>query len=187
MPIFFCKWVAYQLPLFDSSTNCSHQKVSNIPLGGKIEKSCLWQKGNGCWRTTFSKMSPQIWILSRSFSKHYDPYAFLDILRQPDLCDHTKDVPPSNTRRVKRALIHPQYKRHGNTGWPKSKFEIYFGYNFETMHFWPHVSKAKIRFRGVHLIWNCKKKQLKNQNKCTPLKRILALSTWGQKCIVSEL
>ena len=30
-------------------------------------------------------------------------------------------------------------------------------------------------------------KQLKNQNECRPLKLILALPTWGQKCIVSQL
>ena len=26
-----------------------------MPLGGKTEKSCLWQMGNGWWRTTFQK------------------------------------------------------------------------------------------------------------------------------------
>ena len=39
------------------------------------------------------------------------------------------------------------------TGWPKSKFEISFGYISETMHFWPIVGKAKMRFRGVYLFW----------------------------------
>ena len=32
---------------------------------------------------------------------------------------------------------------------------------------------------------NCKQ-TAENQNKCIPLKRILALPTMGQKCIVSE-
>ena len=35
------------------------------------------------------------------------------------------------------------------TGWPKSIFEMSFGYNSETMHFWPHVGKAKMCLRGV--------------------------------------
>ena len=39
------------------------------------------------------------------------------------------------------------------TGWPKSKFEISFGYNSVNMHFWPYVGKAKMRFGGVHLFW----------------------------------
>ena len=40
-----------------------------------------------------------------------------------------------------------QPKKH--TGWPKSKFEMSFGYLSETMHFWPHVGKAKMHLRGV--------------------------------------
>ena len=39
------------------------------------------------------------------------------------------------------------------TGWPKSKFAISNGYNFENMHFWPHVGKAKMCFGGIK---NCK-------------------------------
>ena len=38
------------------------------------------------------------------------------------------------------------------TGWPKSKFEMSFGYNSETMPFWPHVGKAKLRLGGVHYL-----------------------------------
>ena len=86
------------------------------------------------------------------------------------------------------------YYRDVCTGWPKSKFEMSFGYNSETMHFWPYVGKAKMRLRSVQFFWQIVNKQLKIVNKqlkikknWTPLKRILALPTWGQKCIVSEL
>ena len=51
-----------------------------------------------------------------------------------------------------------------------------------------------MRLRGVQfLLKNCKQtaenciQTAENQKNCTPLKRILALPTWGQKCIVSEL
>ena len=40
-----------------------------------------------------------------------------------------------------------------DTGWPKSKFEMSFGNNSETMHFWPHVGKAKMRLRGIQFFW----------------------------------
>ena len=48
-------------------------------------------------------------------------------------------------------LIKISYSRFisSNTAWPKSKFEMSFGYNSETMHFWPNVGKAKMRLRGV--------------------------------------
>ena len=83
---------------------------------------------------------------------------------------------------------------HICTGWPKSKFVISPGCNSETMHFWTHVGKAKMCLRGVHLFWffSCMFTFFQLivynfQNKCTPFKRILALPTWVQKCIVSEL
>ena len=40
---------------------------------------------------------------------------------------------------------------------------------------------------GVSLIWKIVNKQLKNQDKLIPLKHILALPTYGQKCLFSEL
>ena len=43
------------------------------------------------------------------------------------------------------------------TGWPKSKFEICFGYNSENMHFWPYVGKAQFQSYSQNkfqiLIW----------------------------------
>ena len=51
------------------------------------------------------------------------------------------------------------------TGWPKSKFEICFGYNSENMHFWPCVGKAKMCLGGVGLFWKIVNKQLKIVNK----------------------
>ena len=70
------------------------------------------------------------------------------------------------------------------TGWPKSKFEICFGYNSECMHFWPYIGKAKMCLGVVSLFWEIVNKQLKivnkqlkTENKLTPLKHILALPT----------
>ena len=46
--------------------------------------------------------------------------------------------------------------------------------------------------RCIFVLKNCEqtaencKQTAENQNKCIPLKRILALPTMGQKCIVSE-
>ena len=42
-------------------------------------------------------------------------------------------------------------------------------------------------FGGLHLFFKIVNKQLKTENKCRPPKYILALPTWGQKCIFSEL
>ena len=42
-------------------------------------------------------------------------------------------------------------------------------------------------FGGLSLFLKIVNKQLKKQNKLTPLKRILALQTWDQKCISREL
>ena len=39
-----------------------------------------------------------------------------------------------------------------STGWPKSKFEICFGYNSENKRFWPYVGKAKMSFGDGRLI-----------------------------------
>ena len=62
------------------------------------------------------------------------------------------------------------------------------------MHFRLHVDKAKMCFGGLHLFLKIVNKQLKiinkqlkTKNKCRPLKHILALPTWGQKCVFSEL
>ena len=62
------------------------------------------------------------------------------------------------------------------------------------MHFWPHVGKAKMFFGGLNLFLKIVNKQLKivnkqlkNENKWRPPKHILALPTWGQRCIFSEL
>ena len=49
------------------------------------------------------------------------------------------------------------------TGWPNSKFEMSFGYNPETMHFWPHVGKDKMHLRGVHFFGKVVNKQLKKK------------------------
>ena len=35
-------------------------------------------------------------------------------MRQHDLCDLSTNVPKNDTRKVRRAIIHPLYKRHGN-------------------------------------------------------------------------
>ena len=67
--------------------------------------------------------------------------------------------------------------------------------NSENMHFRPNVGKAKICTFWMHpFILKIVNKRLKNykqtaenQNKWTPLKHILALPTWGKKCIFSEL
>ena len=70
------------------------------------------------------------------------------------------------------------------TGYSTSIF-IHFSraYNSGTIHFWPHFGKAKMRLRGLHLfllfVYNF-------QIKCAPLKCILALPMWVQKCIFSE-
>ena len=62
------------------------------------------------------------------------------------------------------------------TGWPKSKFEVCFGYNSENMHFWPYVGKAKMCLGGESLVWkNCK--QTPENCKQTADKHILALPT----------
>ena len=47
------------------------------------------------------------------------------------------------------------------------------------MHFDPILVKAKMRFGGVSLFYEIVNKQLKNQNKLTPTKHILALPIWG--------
>ena len=47
------------------------------------------------------------------------------------------------------------------TGWPTSKFEMSFGCNSETVHFWPYVCKAKMRLRGVQFFWKIVNKQLR--------------------------
>ena len=57
----------------------------------------------------------------------------------------------SKTRHVK--LFH---KFH--TGWPKS---ISFGYNSETIHFWPYVDEAKMCLRGVSFFQELWKKSWK--------------------------
>ena len=70
------------------------------------------------------------------------------------------------------------------TGWPKSKFEICFGFNSENMCFWPYVGKAKMCLGGESLflffsclftIFNCLFTIF--SKKLTVLKRILALPT----------
>ena len=80
------------------------------------------------------------------------------------------------------------------TGWPKYKFAISNGYNSENPHFWPHVGKAKMCFGGLHLfsffsclftIFSCLFTIFKN--KCRHPKHILALPTWGEKYVFSEL
>ena len=80
------------------------------------------------------------------------------------------------------------------TGWPKSKFPNSNGYNSENTHFWPHLGTAKMCFGGLHLfsffsclftIFSCLFTIFKN--KWRPPKHILALPTWGQKCIFLEL
>ena len=62
------------------------------------------------------------------------------------------------------------------------------------MHFKPQVGKAKMHLRGGSLFsifknlftfFNCLFTIF--QKKLPPLKPILALPTWGQKCLVSEL
>ena len=70
------------------------------------------------------------------------------------------------------------------TGWPKSKFEICFGYNSENMSVWPYVGKAKMCLGGESLFWKIVNKQLKivnkqlkNENKLSAPKHILALPT----------
>ena len=71
-----------------------------------------------------------------------------------------------------------------NTGWPKSKFEICFGYNSKNMHFWPYVAKAKMCLGAESLfsfysclftIFSCLFTIF--QNKLSPPKHILALPT----------
>ena len=63
----------------------------------------------------------------------------------------------------------------------------------EMVHISPYVGKSKMHLRGEVYLKNCKqtaencKQTAENQKNWTPLKRILALPTWGQKCIVSEL
>ena len=49
------------------------------------------------------------------------------------------------------SVVTHSHKYEQCTGWPKSKFEISFGYNSETMHFWLYVSKAKMGLRAVQL------------------------------------
>ena len=80
------------------------------------------------------------------------------------------------------------------TGCPKSKSGISNCSASETTHFWPHVGKAKLCFGGLHLFWffsclftifSCLFTIFKN--KWRPPKHILALPTWVQKCIFSEL
>ena len=57
------------------------------------------------------------------------------------------------------------------------------GCSAKTLHFWPYIGVAKMCLRGngslfqFHLMWL----------HFLALKRILALSTWGQRCPVSEL
>ena len=57
----------------------------------------------------------------------------------------------------------------------------------------PMLVKPKCICKAVVLLKNCKqtaencKQTAENQNNCTPLKRLLALPKWGQKCIVLEL
>ena len=55
------------------------------------------------------------------------------------------------------------------------------------MYFWPYVSKAKMYLGGVSLFWFFSCLFTIFQNKLIPPKRILALPTWCQKCIFSEL
>ena len=38
-----------------------------------------------------------------------------------------------------------------DTGWPKSKFEICFGFNSD---FWPYVGKAKLDLGGVSFLFS---------------------------------
>jgi len=80
------------------------------------------------------------------------------------------------------------------TGWPKSKLPFSKGHNSETKHFWPHIGKVKMHLRGgSFFLKNCKQTAEKcrqifeNWKKLPPLKHILTLPTWGQKCLVSEL
>ena len=79
-----------------------------------------------------------------------------------------------------------------STGWPKSKFEICFGYNSENKHFWHYVGKAKMGLTAVSFfLKNCKqtaekcKQIFENWKKLIALKPILALPTKGHKCILS--
>ena len=75
------------------------------------------------------------------------------------------------------------------------KFLISNGCNSETNHLWPYVGKAKMRLRGGSFFFNFQKIvyifQLFVYNfskkKLRPLKHILALPTWGQKCLVLEV
>ena len=73
------------------------------------------------------------------------------------------------------------------TGWPKSKFANSNGYTFENTHIWSHIGKAKMCFRGLHLYLVSSPLFTIFRNKCRPSKHILALTTWGQKYIFSEL
>ena len=62
------------------------------------------------------------------------------------------------------------------------------GYNSENIYaYLTPCWKAKICFGGLNLFLKIVNKQLKNENKWRPPKHILALPTWGQKCIFSEL
>ena len=92
-------------------------------------------------------------------------------------------------RHIWKCMCHTQH-----TGWPKSKFATSNGYNSRNMHFWPYVGKAKMCFEGLSLFWffsclftifSCLFTIF--QNKLRPFKRTLALPTWGQKSIFSEL
>ena len=49
------------------------------------------------------------------------------------------------------------------TGWAKSKLAYSKGYNSKTKHFWPHVGKAKMCFRGGVFLKNCKQTAIASQ------------------------
>ena len=74
------------------------------------------------------------------------------------------------------------------------KISLLIGYNSETKLFWPHVGKAKMRLKCGSFFFQFSKICLHFSAVCLqffkklpPLKRILALPTWGQKCLVSKL
>ena len=102
-------------------------------------------------------------------------------------------------RLSKLPIFKHQYRiRNPSLTWNNSRacstsiFHFSRAYNSEMIHFWPHVAKAKMCLKGVHLIWIVNKKlkivnkQLKKQNKCMPLKHIFDLPTCGQKWIIDE-
>ena len=63
-----------------------------------------------------------------------------------------------------------------NTGCPGYSFDFLGAYYLETMHFWLHVGKAKMRMGSVHL----------SSLMYASLMHFASL-TWGQNCIVSKL